>query len=93
MITGVVDTGEQFITGDNEQEQASVINTFFPGVVVPVRNNQKAKNLLPVSTIPLKNCLPVSTTPLKNCLPVSTTPLINFLAASVTPAIRESCQY
>jgi hypothetical protein len=61
-----------------QQEQTSVINTvyrpFFPGVVIPVRNIQKAKNLSLVSTIPLKNCLPVSTTP-----------LINFSAVSATP--------
>jgi hypothetical protein len=47
--------------------------------LIPVRNTQKAKNLSPVSTIPLKNCLPVSTTP-----------LINFSQVSATPAIRES---
>ncbi len=45
-------------------------------------NNQKAKNLSPVST-----------TPPKNCSAVSTTPAINFSAVSATPAIRESCLY
>ncbi len=55
---------------------------FSPVSLIPVRNNQIAKNLSPVSTIPLKNCLPVSTTP-----------LINFSPVSATLAIRESCQY
>jgi hypothetical protein len=49
--------------------------------LIPVRNNQNAKNLSPVSMIPLKNCLPVSATP-----------LINFSAVSATLAMRESCQ-
>ncbi len=70
--------------GDSFAARADLCHqySFSPVSLIPVRNNQKAKNLSPVSTIPLKNCLPVSTTP-----------LINFLAVSATPAIRESCQY
>jgi hypothetical protein len=56
--------------------------TFFPGFIDTNRYNQKAKNLLRVSTTSLKNWLTVSPT-----LP------INFSAVSTTPAIRESCQY
>ncbi len=74
--------GDSFAARADLCHQYSLSPVSTPVSLIPVRNNQKAKNLSLVSSIPLKNCLPVSTTP-----------LINFSPVSVTPAIRESCQY
>jgi hypothetical protein len=59
LFTGVVDTGDKLFTSVNDTDD----KLFTPVSLIPVINNQIAKNSSPVSTTPPKNCSLVSTTP------------------------------
>ena len=62
MIAGVVDTGEQFITGDNDTGNNFVAGDNDTGDNFVAGDNDTGEQLSPVTTTPAINLLPVTRT-------------------------------
>ena len=62
MIAGVVDTGEQFITGDNDTGNNFVAGDNDTGDNFVAGDNDTGEQLSPVTTTPAINLLPITRT-------------------------------
>ncbi len=62
MISGVIDTGEQFITGDNDTGNNFVACDIDTGDNFVTSDNDTGEQLSPVTTTPAINSLPVTRT-------------------------------